>query len=110
MGAGGVGWGRQGTERDGGQVCGQGKRQMGQSNPQKILAVPVGNSPGWPIPVLSIILSVHLPIILSKHGAKTRVEIYFSPSAPGWLVHPQEDPHSAPQLSYLCFLSPQNSW
>lgn len=80
-------------------MCGQGKRQMGQSNPQEILAVPVGNSPGWPIPVLSIILSVHLPIILSKHGAKTRVEIYFSPSAPGWLAHPQKAPHSAPQLS-----------
>lgn len=74
----------------------EGKARDRQGNPQEILAVPVDNSPGWPIPVLSISLSVHLPIIPSKDGAKTRVEIHCCPSGPGWFAHPQEASCSAP--------------
>lgn len=76
---------------------------MEQRNPQEILAVPVDNSPGWPIPVPSISLSVHLPIIPSKDGAKTRVEIHFCPGGPGWFAHPQEAPRSAPQLDLSAY-------
>lgn len=76
---------------------------MEQRDPQEILAVPVGNSPGWPIPVLSISLSVHLPIIPSKDGAKTRVEIYVSPSGPGRFTYSRETSHSAPQLSISAY-------
>lgn len=78
---------------------------MEQRNPQEILAVPVDSSPGWLIPVLSIGLSVHLPIIPSEDGAKTRVGIYFSPSGPGWFAHLQEASHSAAQLSLTLSLS-----
>lgn len=76
---------------------------MEQRDPQEILAVPVGNSPGWPIPVLSISLSVHLPIIPSTDGAKTRVEIYVSPSGPGRFTYSRETSHSAPQLSISAY-------
>lgn len=79
----------------------------GAKEPQEILAVPVGNSPGWPILVLSISLSVHLPIIPSKDGAKTRVETHVCSSGPGWFAHPQEASGSAPQLSLPTFPSEQ---
>lgn len=82
---------------------GKARDKMEQRNPQEILAVPVDNSPSWPIPVLSISLSVHLPIIPSEDGAKTRVEIHFSPSGPGWFAHPQEASHSTPRLSLPTF-------
>lgn len=52
-------------------------RRQGKRNPQEILAVPVDDSPGWPIPVLSLL--VHLPVAPSLRaltGGKTRVEVF----------------------------------
>lgn len=88
---------------------GKARDKMEQRNPQEILAVPVDNSPSWPIPVLSISLSVHLPIIPSEDGAKTRVEIYFSPSGPGWFAYPQEASHSTPRLSISAYFPHRTS-
>lgn len=88
---------------------GKARDKMEHRNPQEILAVPVDNSPSWPIPVLSISLSVHLPIIPSEDGAKTRVEIYFSPSGPGWFAHPQEASHSTPRLSISAYFPHRTS-
>lgn len=88
---------------------GETREKTEQRNPQEILAVPVDNSPGWPIPVLSISLSVHLPIIPSEDGAKTRVEMHFSPSGPGCFAHPQEASHSTPQLSISAYFPHRTS-
>lgn len=55
------------------------------------------------------ILSVHLPIIPSLDGAKTRVEIYFSPRGPGWFAHPQEASYSTPQLSISAYFPHRTS-
>lgn len=64
-------WGSWGTEREierEQKVRGHGKIQREQKNLQEILAVPADDSPGWPTQVLSISLSVHLPIILSEYS------------------------------------------
>lgn len=85
-----------GTEREMG-------RRQGKRNPQEILAVPVDDSPGWPIPVLSLL--VHLPTAPSLRaltGGKTRVEVF--PVGQADLAIPRTSPYST--FSF-CLPSPQ---
>lgn len=96
-----TGPGAGGTEREMGRR--QGKRQTEKRNPQETLAVPVDDSPGWPIPVLSLL--VHLPIAPSLHaltGGKTRVEVF--PVGQADLAIPRNSPD--PTFSF-CLPSPQ---
>lgn len=93
------GGGREQKER-----WGEGKgRGRQKRNPQETLAVPVDDSPGWPIPVLSLL--VHLPIAPSLHaltGGKTRVEVF--PVGQADLAIPRNSPD--PIFSF-CLPSPQ---